>query len=180
MNNRPQPAREVMTEQIQMGWPGVASEVAQMCQKIGLPNAASEDIGKEDIQMAVKYDHLKALKLQLRGRKLQKMANTDVSTRRKYTSWSLLECRMAYRLETEMFVCRANMPAMYGRDLTCRACTPGAKDRGMGPQEDQEHLEVCPGYASLWEGLGLMTTHTRVKYFMRVDNKRRRSDVTCK
>ena len=39
--------------------------------------------------------------------------------------------------------------------------------------EDQDHLEVCPGYASQWAGLGPMTPRTRVQYYMRVDNKRR-------
>ena len=167
-------AREVLEEQLQMGWPGLAQEVTQICRSIHLPDASREDISKEDIQKAVHYDHIKSLKLELKGRKLQKMANSDVSTRREYTSWSLPECRMAYRLETEMFVCRGNMPTMYGRDLTCRACTPGAEDGAVGPEEDQDHLEVCPGYVSLWEGLGPMTTRSRVKYFIRVDNMRRR------
>ena len=56
---------------------------------------------------------------------------------------------MAYRLETEMFVCcsRANMATMYGGDLTCHACTPGAEDGAVGPED---HLEVCPGYRRLW------------------------------
>ena len=173
-------AREVLEEQLQMGWPGLAQEVSQICQDIHLPDGAREDIDNEDIKKAIKYDHLKALKLQLRGRKLQQMANSDVSTRREYTGWSLLECRMAYRLETEMFVCRANMATMYGRDLTCRACTPGAEDGAVGPDEDQDHLEVCPGYGSLWDGLGPMTPRTRVRYFMRVDNKRRRSETISK
>ena len=37
---------------------------------------------------------------------------------------------------------------MYDRDLTCRACTPGAEDGAVGPEEDQDHLEVCTGYGS--------------------------------
>ena len=166
-------AREVLQEQVQMGWPGLAQEVQQICQEIKLPDASKKDISKEDIQKAIKYDHLKALKFQLTGRKLKEMANSDVSERREYTSWSLLECRMAYRLETRMFLCRANMPSMYGRDLTCRACTPGAADGAVGPEEDQDHLEVCPGYGSLWAGLGPMTNRSRVNFFMRVDKKRR-------
>ena len=101
------------------------------------------------------------------------MANSDVSRRREYTNWSLLECLMAYRLETKMFICQANMPSLYRRDLTCRACSPGAKHGAGGPDEDQDHLEVCPGYASLWAGLGPMTNRARVNYFMRVDSKRR-------
>ena len=166
-------ASEVLKEQVQMGWPGLAQEVKQICQDIQLPDATKSNISKEDIKKAIKYDHLKALKLQLTGRKLKLMANSDIRERREYTSWSLLECRMAYRLETQMFLCRANMPSMYGRDLTCRACTPGAADGAVGPEEDQDHLEVCPGYASLWAGLGPMTIQSRVNFFMRVDKRRR-------
>ena len=156
-----------------MGRPGLASEVSQICKTVNLPDASREDVSKDDIQKAVKYDHLKSLKLQLKGRKMQQMANSDVSSRREYTSWSLLECRMAYRLETKMFICRANMPSLYRRDLACRACSPGAEHGAGGPDEDQDHLEVCPGYASLWVGLGPMTNRARVNYFMRVDSKRR-------
>ena len=166
-------AREVLEEQLQMGWPGLAQEVSQICKIVNLPDASREDVSKDDVKKAVKYDHHKSLKLQLKGKKLQQMANSDVSSRKEYTGWSLLECRMAYRLETQMFICRGNMPAMYGRDLTCRACTPGAEDGAVGPDEDQDHIEVCPGYASLWAGLGPMTPRSRVKYFMRVDNRRR-------
>ena len=166
-------AREVLQEQVQMGCPWLAQEVSEICQEIKLPDAAKKDISKEDIQKAIKYDHLKALKLQLTGRKLKEMANSDVSERREYTRWSLLECRMAYRLETQMFLCRANMPSMYGRDLTCRACTPGAADGAVGPEGDQDHLEVCPGYGNLWAGLGPMNNRSRVNFFMQVDKKRR-------
>ena len=87
-------AREVLGEQLQMGWPGLAQEVSQICKDILLPDGARVDIDKEDIKKGVMYDHLKALKLQLRGKKLELMANSDVSRRREYTNWSLLECLM--------------------------------------------------------------------------------------
>ena len=166
-------AKEVLNEQIDMSWPGLAKEVREICKEIHLPDASIKDVDKEEIKKAIKYDHPKSVKQELKGDKLKEMANSDVSTRREYTSWGLLECRMAYRLETRMFVCRANMPTLYKRDLTCRACTPGADQGVAGPVEDQDHLEVCPGYASQWAGLGPMTTRTRVQYYMRVDNKRR-------
>ena len=57
--------------------------------------------------------------------------------------------------------------------LMCRACTLGAEQGAVGPVEDQYHLEVCPGYASQWAGLGPMTTQARVQYFMKVDNTSR-------
>ena len=166
-------AKDVLEEQVRMSWPGLASEVSQICKEINLPDASTKDVDKEDIKKAIKYDHIKSLKLDLKGEKLKSMSNSDISTRREYTSWGLLECRMAFRLETNMFICRANMPTMFKRDLTCRACTPGADQGVAGPVEDQDHLEVCPGYASQWAGLGPLTNRTRVQFFMLVDKKRR-------
>ena len=156
-----------------MGWPGLGREVSEICQYLHLQDASRVDIEKETIQKAIKYDFLKYLKSELKGQKLKEMANSDVSTRREYTGWSLAECRMAYRLETHMFICRANMPRMYGRDLTCRGCTPEADKGKIGPVEDQDHLEWCPGYSTLWAGLGPASARARVQYFMKVDHKRR-------
>ena len=107
--------------------------MSNICKELKIPDATKEDVDKETIKKAVKYHHLTQLKKDLTGDKLQEMANSDVSERRAYTSWSVLECRMAYRLETKMFICRANMPTMFKRDLTCRACTPEADQGGAGP-----------------------------------------------
>ena len=163
-------AKEFLDEQLAMGWPGLGREVSEICQHLQLPDVSRVEIKKETIRKAIHYDHIKNLKLKLKGEKLKEMANSDVSARREYTGWSVLECRMAFRLETKMFQCRANMPRMYNRDLVCRGCTP---DGISGPIEDQDHLEWCPGYSNLWAGLGPASTRGRVQYFMRVDHKRR-------
>ena len=102
--------------------------------------------------------------------------------RKKYTKWKAELCRMAFRLETYQFECRANMPTRYNRDLVCRACSPrqeqeqGDKEQEERQQEqceeNQEHLEVCTGYAELWSDLGPATEESRVQYFMRVKLKR--------
>ena len=100
---------------------------------------------------------------------------------------------MAFRLDTYQFDCRANMPTRYGRDLRCRACGPLAGRQavpGGAVQEEhdktQEHLEVCRGYADLWDGLvcrgyadlwdglGPYSMKTRCRYFMRVKMKKLR------
>ena len=83
-------AREVLEEQLQMGGPGLAQEVTHICKRLSLPDASREDVSKEDIKKAVHFDSIKSLKLELKGRKLQQMANSDVSTSREYTSCSLL------------------------------------------------------------------------------------------
>ena len=109
----------------------------------------------------------------MQGNKLEKMKTTDMRYRRGYTKLSVKECRMAFRLEVFQFECRANMPTRYGRDLWCRACGPGQGEQQQEEQiEDQDHLEVCPGYSELWEGLGPASPETTVRYFMRVKRKR--------
>ena len=94
---------------------------------------------------------------------------------------------MAFRLQNKMFDCRVNMPSRYKRDLMCRGCrgdpASGMEDyeksqdpaRGLEDcDESQDHLEVCPGYSELWLGLGPMSPLTRVRFFMRVQNKRKK------
>ena len=89
-----------------------------------------------------------------------------------YVAWNVEDCRMAFRLQTRMLDCRANMPTRYQRDLICRACRPDPTTGLEGQDETQEHLEVCKGYGELWQGLGPLTPQSRVKYFLKVKNKR--------
>ena len=92
-------------------------------------------------------------------------------------SWSVEEARMAFRLQTRMLDCRANMPTKYRRDLVCRACRPDPSTGLEGQEENQEHLEVCPGYGELWQGLGPLTPRSRVRYFMKLKSKRLKLQV---
>ena len=62
-------AREVLEEQLKMGWPGLASEVRTICEEIMIPDASRMDIEKETIHRAVRYDHMKSLKKELKGDK---------------------------------------------------------------------------------------------------------------
>ena len=98
---------------------------------------------------------------------------------------------MAFRLETFQFDCRVNMPTRYGRDVRCRGCNPGLKEQDQEKEqeneqeqeaqeqeeqeqveESQEHLESCPGFSELWQGLGPYSLLTRCRFFQRVKTKR--------
>ena len=131
-------AKEVLKEQVRMEWPGLGQEVKDICKEIGLPDATKEEvvIEKEAVKEAIMMSHVKYLKAEMKGKKLETMANTDMRKRRDYTKYSVEECRMAFRLETFQFECRANMPTLYGRDLRCRACSPQEQS------EDQEQREA--------------------------------------
>ena len=116
----------------------------------------------------------------MQGEKLKVMSQTDMRYRRSYTKLNVEEERMAFRLETFQYDCRANMPIRCNRrDLRWRACCPRAGgEPGPGGAveedyiEDQEHLEGCKGYANLLEGMGPYTPESRCRYFMRIKLRR--------
>ena len=109
-----------------MGWPVLASEVSTICKELKIPDATVKDVDKTTINKAIKYHHLTALKEELTEIKLREMENSDVSERRAYPSWNVLDYWIAYGLETRMFICRANMTTMFKRNLSCHAYIPGA------------------------------------------------------
>ena len=53
-------AKEVLEEQMRMGWPGLGKEVKEICQEIGLPDATSDtvNIEKETVKDAILLLHL--------------------------------------------------------------------------------------------------------------------------
>ena len=166
-------ARDVLEEQLNMGFPGLGQEVSQICREIGLPDASRQEVNKEDISEAIKANHLKILNTEMVGKvKLEELARADTRRAQEYVEWGVEDCRMAYRLQTKMFDCRANMPAKYKRDLECRACRPNTTIGQEIQEETQERIEVCQGYRALWVGLGPLTPLSRVKYFIHVKNQK--------
>ena len=104
-----------------MGFPGPGQEVTQICREIGLPDASWQEVDKEEIKEAIQVHHLKALETEMVGKqKLQEMYNKDTRRAQEYVEWGVEEYRIAYRLQTRMFDCRASMPSRYRRDLECR------------------------------------------------------------
>ena len=151
-------AKEVLEEQLAMGFPGLGKEVAEICKEIGLPDASRQDVSKEEVKEAIRLNHLSALKAEMAGKKkLEALYNSDMKKEQEYVSWCLEECRMAFRLQNRMFECRSNMPTRYHRDLICRACRPDPAAGMVGHEETQEHLKVCVGYSGCWQGIGPMT-----------------------
>ena len=45
-------AKEVLEEQIEMGRPALAMEVTIICQEIGLPDASTEEVAKDDMTIS--------------------------------------------------------------------------------------------------------------------------------
>ena len=113
---------------------------------LGLPNVCQEDVTLAEVNEAILCNHLQNLKEGMeKMEKLTRLKETDMRRCQDYmSSYSLEYSRIAFRVQTRMIVCRANMKNKYDGDLTCRACTHG----GDGPVESQEHMKVCPAYES--------------------------------
>ena len=109
-------AKEVFNQQLEMGWPGLAREATKICQEIGLQDICRKDISKKNIQEAVFFNHYRELKKEVASfEKLDDIKHEDIRTAQPYMKENCLEfCLMAFRLRTKQFVCRANMPRMYG------------------------------------------------------------------
>ena len=91
------------------------------------------------------FHHYRALKEEMkRYRKLDGINDGDIRKMQGYMKHYNLEfSRMAFRLRTRQFRCRANMPKIYGDVLWCHSCSAGPEEGsggGPAPVESQGHL----------------------------------------
>ena len=177
-------AREVLEQQVLMGWPGLGREVEEICRELGLPNMSVEDVDEERMEEAVFYDHYKHLKDNMKKmRKLDNISDGNFTKMQEYMKHHSLEfCRMAFRLRTRQFRCRANMPKLYKDVLWCHACSAGPEDGPGGvraPVESQGHLEVCLAYSHLRVGRDVeLCQEDKVRYFVELSAERERRKWT--
>ena len=55
-------AREILAEQIAMGWEGLTKEVEEICQLAGLPDVCIHPLGTKEIEESVVLHHLKEIR----------------------------------------------------------------------------------------------------------------------
>ena len=71
-------ARQVLEEQIMMGWEGIAKEAREICTKLGLPDIMKKDIHRVDVKKAMMYHHLKLIKEEMEPySKMEQLKNED-------------------------------------------------------------------------------------------------------
>ena len=107
--------REILQEQLNNGWDGLTKEVKEICEKVGLPNACTKYIHKEEIKKAMLVSNAKELKEQMTGlSKLEHLMNEDLRFGQEYIkSKSLEDARLEFRWQTGMLDNRANMGRRY-------------------------------------------------------------------
>ena len=147
-----------------MGWPGLSQEVKQICKAIGIDNINEKEVEIKEIKEAIFYHNYKEMKEKMMDlKKLENVRNGNFTKEQEYMSDKSIEtARLTYRVRTKLVPkIRGNFPNLYKRDLQCRDCS-------TGQDMTQEHVEVCPAWDSLREGLDLYRLTDVVKYFTEI------------
>ena len=142
-------AKEVLKEQLAMGWEGLTQEVVDICKNIGLPNACSEFIYREEVAEAVLYSHLQNLKNDYEMEKLRHLKNADIRHMQNYMKRvSLEDARLEFKFRVGMLDNRANMGKKY-KSKACPHCPAGRQD---GVVETSLHWLECEAYKTFRYG----------------------------
>jgi hypothetical protein len=183
-------ARKVYEEQLCQGWPGLAREVSEICQKVGLPDVNTNVVSKEKITEAVFYNHYKDMKEELKKfSKLDKIKHENYTKEKDYINdRSVDRSRKTFRMRTEMLeTFKDNFRAKHRKlakgqehedpGLVCPDCGPdephlstggGAGGRTARPRDSQVHCTVCPAWEAERQGLDLGSLEDLTTYFRRV------------
>ena len=151
-------ARRVYEEQLQNSWPGLAMEVTQICQIIGIPDVNRNVVSKQKIKEAVFYNHYKDLKEGMnKYTKLEAIKHQNFTEMQPYLKdKSIDKCRTKFRLRTEMLEpFKDNFRRKYrtlerGQEeedpgLQCQDC----QDSPPPARDSQVHCLVCPAWTHL-------------------------------
>ena len=165
-------ARELLLEQLAMGWGGITKEVEEICCKLGLPNACKQFIKREDVLENIKLSSLKKLKLEMEGlTKLESIKNKDLRKPQIYMNRvSLEDSRLEFRWRTGMLDNRGCM----GKKYSSKACPHCEVGRQEGVEETSLHWLSCEAYRELRHGLDPeLVIEDRLKYLRRVQELRK-------
>ena len=156
----------MLEEQLQMGWDGLTREVVDICHKLGLPNACTEFVYREEVAEAIMVNHLRNLKEEYGMEKLKHLKDTDIRYMQPYMKFASLEnARIEFKFRVRMLDNRANMGKKY-KSKACPHCPAG---RQSGVIETSQHWFDCDAYKKFREGVDPeMSFSDRVVFLRRV------------
>ena len=160
-------AKEIFTDQRELGLPGLVEETQEICKTIGVKDISQEDISKDEIQDALEIHHLRTIKEEMGDKKkYQNIKIEDVKKPQDFLQdLNMEECCVAMRIKCFMIDCSGNMRSKYkGREVCLKCCLkPGVQGPDM--RETQNHLELCESYTFLREGRDMYLFKDKVNYF---------------
>ena len=169
-------SRQVYEEGKIMGWPGLGSEVADICQKIGIPNINDSFVSKKEVKEALFNHHYSDMKKELeKSKKLKDIQNEDFTEIQPYFNEKSVEStRMAFKVRCMMVPeIPNNFKDKYKKKengLICSYCDEGQV-------MSQSHCLVCPAWAEQREGLDLTSIVDMATFFRKLLTERARLEA---
>ena len=143
-------AKAILQEQMDMKWDGLSKEVTEICDKLGLPDACTTFVQREEVTEAALYSHLKVLKEEYSMEKLKHLKDDDIRYMQDYMKMASLEgARLEFRYRVGMLDNRANMGKQY-KFKHCPQCPAGLEEKVV---ESSQHWMECEAYKELRLGL---------------------------
>ena len=170
-------ARQVLEEQVAMGWEGIAKEAREICNKLGLPDITKKDIHRVEVSEAMKYHHLKVVKEEMKPyTKLEKLVNKDCTKMEDYMrEKSLKDARLEFKWQTGVIESRVTMKAIYKNSRFPVCCPHCPEGRSVGVPESPAHWLECSGYRDLRQGIDPeLVLKDRCSYLRKVIERRKR------
>ena len=153
-------------EQVEMGWPGLAKEVAEIGKKLGMSDKRVME--KEEMEEAVfMYNYKEMKEDMIRYEKLKDVKDEDYRKEQDYMKEkALANSRMAFRIRTKMVKkVKMNFKGMFKGNLNCEKCE-------MNVEETQDHIMECPGWREELGDLDVTTMKGKIEFFTRVLKKK--------
>ena len=156
-------AGAIYAEQVEMGWPGLAQEVTEICKEVGLKNLNEEEVTKKEIEDAIFYSNYNEMKAEIgMCDKLTSIKNEDFTKEQDYMKEKAIEkARTAYRVRTKMVQrVKMNFKNMYKEKFGCEYC--------QAEYETQEHVMVCDRWKEQRGSLDMYRMSDVVEFFTNV------------
>ena len=148
-----------------MGWPGLSSEVRNICKQVGLEDLNVKMQDKDVLKEAVFYHNYMEMKEDmLKYKKLEKIRHEDFRNLPKYIikEKSIEKVRQAYRIRANMINdIKTIFKNSHISSLQCDWCDSGA-------DESQCHVERCGGWEEERRGLDMGVLDDLVVFFQRI------------
>ena len=153
-------ARQVYEKQVQLGLPGLAKEVKNICESLSLPDINMFKISKEKIYEYIFYNHYKDMKEKMdESKKMENIKHENFTKEQDYlNSGSVDSCHTQLRIRLEMMdTFKDNFSSKYRTlDRGEEDMDPGLLCGDFGQSRDsQSHCLVCPAWTEARERLDL-------------------------
>ena len=171
--------RKIYEQEKSNNFPGLASEVCQICKEIGISDLNKEYVSIKTIKEAIIAHHDADMKVELsKSKKLENIKDDNFSEPQRYMQGKSVQLgRLSFKIRVQML---ENIPANFkskcknnSDGLLCKHCT-------SGDVLSQNNCHVCPAWQELREGLDMKEIKDLTMFFKRVVLERGKDDKVIK